>query len=308
MTADSALAQRVVEQLQRSARSVERTSPHDWSLRLRNGRNLTARANLDDDWLTFRATPRTPPSRRQPWQLLALNDVLEGPARLTLSPRSGGPEIRADVALPLDPDGVDVRDACAALLNANAALQEEAEATPRELEPDGTGLQTPALQERLAELGWPASIAPDGRIEIEVRARGVRRAVAVTGFPAVRCAVTIATGDPLDTLRREALGVMLLLASGSTRLVRAAARSREDRDEVRFEVVVTAPTPDRLDHALSALSLACDRFGLEASALHDAALARAYLAAQGAVTESRSRGHGTRRRRSPGSSHSRIGG
>jgi hypothetical protein len=77
--------------------------------------------------------------------------------------------------------------------------------------------------------------------------------------------------------------LLLLWASRAVRMARATATTTDDgTTQYCWEVLLgSAPTSRELDHALTALSVACRMSLREAQALQDKEIARVYLAMQG---------------------------
>jgi hypothetical protein len=90
----------------------------------------------------------------------------------------------------------------------------------------------------------------------------------------------LSTGDLANAVSRLAVGVLLLSTGTVVRLARPVARVRGNAQGLGFAVELSpTPTAEELDHALSALSVACDTCGREVEALkEDPDLAREFLA------------------------------
>jgi hypothetical protein len=124
------------------------------------------------------------------------------------------------------------------------------------------------------EMGWPV-VERDGGvlIELDVPQGFAQARVAAGPDGSIATAVFIGDGPPPSPCR-DALALLLLRASGSVRLVRAAAKATPGL-EVALPPPVTVPA---LQHAFCALSVAYRLVVREAAALaHDASLAATYL-------------------------------
>ena len=90
----------------------------------------------------------------------------------------------------------------------------------------------------------------------------------------------LSTDDLASAVSQLAVRVLLLSTGTFVRLARPVARARGSAHGLGFAVdLSSAPTADELDHALSALSVACDTCGRELEALkEDPDLARVFLA------------------------------
>ncbi len=173
---------------------------------------------------------------------------------------------------------------------------------------DGAVLE---IAEQIRELDWSCEEKDPGLlvVDLQIPGRPAQITVEETGPHGIRAAVGL-TRDPLSPLSRRAVATLLLFGSSLVRMIRASARpigrvtpvagpvplapddpvptaeasptrTRDDgtvQFEVAFEVVMASPRAEELDHALSALSLAYERFSREASILQDETIARAYLA------------------------------
>ena len=179
------------------------------------------------------------------------------------------------------------------------------------VKPDAAVLE---IAEQIRELDWSCEEKDPGLliVDLQIPGRAAQITVEETGRHEIRAAVGL-TRDPLSPLLRRALATLLLFGTSLVRMIRASARpigvapvagpvplapddpvqtaeasrtrtqtrKRDDgtvQFEVAFEVVMASPRAEELDHALSALSLAYERFSREASILRDETIARAYLA------------------------------
>jgi hypothetical protein len=135
-----------------------------------------------------------------------------------------------------------------------------------------------------AEAGWRTVTRPSGEIVCPIDARGTtytaRFASVTSDSPHVL--VDLVEAQALTPASREATALLLLTASAVVRSIKGLAAVR---DGVEWLSIATAldslESPDAIDRALSALSVACTLVAPEALALGDEPLARSFLAARG---------------------------
>jgi hypothetical protein len=137
---------------------------------------------------------------------------------------------------------------------------------------------TAAVDTKVAALchdtGWPV-VERDGRVLVELDIPDGFAQAAVAARPDGGIGATVAVADGAAPAQgHDALALLLLRASGSVHLVRAAADPTP-----RLEVALPAPVAaTTLQHALCALSVAYRMVVREATALvQDASIAAAYL-------------------------------
>jgi hypothetical protein len=141
------------------------------------------------------------------------------------------------------------------------------------------------LDALVADAGWSSARSDDGTLTVDLEtSRGVWRARIVNlGIDGVNIAAPLTSGTELEAVHRQALGLFLLSAAGGVRLVRATV-DEGPRGVVmpRFEVrLPAAPAATEIDHALAALTAACEYCGPEARSLFEKDLAEQYLLVRG---------------------------
>ncbi len=168
-----------------------------------------------------------------------------------------------------------LRDGCATLSwGVVAAIQ------PPASEPDSGAAADEPWALALAEAGWAMKRIGTDDIGLDFQARGSRHQIRIARIPAgLRFTAAITRTESPGPVARDALATMLLTASGSLRLVRAAGSEDERGAAARFEVLLGANPSDALaDLAVGGLVLAVQQVGREARALVQESLAVQYLA------------------------------
>ena len=243
-------------------------------------------ARIEDDWLVLDAPLPGGPEPRSPWELLGANASFSGPAKFALPP-DGAPRIRAEVPLV---DAGPVPDRVRAWLGDLAMAADPMGRGPGAVAgvsavSDETGHDRPSARESLGPAceaaGWPFTECSATRLRVTLGvAEGFHPAyVDVHVDGTVRTSVELARFERLSPPGRDALGTLLLVASGLIRLARAAVVADGDEETTAlFEVRLAPPLGEGdLDHALSALAAAARLCGREVDALRRAPLARTFL-------------------------------
>jgi hypothetical protein len=252
--------------LHKVATCVERLGAEAWSLSLTNGSAVEARAHLDDVWLVLETTP--PASARleceamTEWGVLASNGALHGGVRRVLDGRDEVVRMRAEIPLDADIDLLRrVADVCAGFVRASAAGTDGL--APSVQQTAGETGADPELLQSCRQTGWPCRPLESGSVEVDLDVPGGFHLATVgrRGEGYVADVILLGEGPSAvgvaSEVRRRAVAVLLLRASGGLRMVRAAGE---------------------LSHALAALSVGCRMAAREASVLWaDAELAGAYL-------------------------------
>jgi hypothetical protein len=283
----------ITESLRKCAPLVERVGQGEWNFILNNGSALLVGARACEHWLHLDAPLRCDAAQGlDAWQLLKLNRGLGGLSKLALL-QPGHTPLRVRSEIPLDED-VDLQrrvgEACAGLKSAAGRLHgEEKEeltridslATAEGPKEEQGGAELGAL---CAEAGWKFTERTQGKLAVELETRtGFYQAIMEeSAGGAVSVAVEVASDDVLGENSRRAIGMLLLRASAEVRMARAVVRDKGEGSAARFETLFqTRPCAAEVNHALSALAVACGLCGEAAEAMRDEAVAGNYLAAQG---------------------------
>ncbi|HUQ30906.1 MAG TPA: hypothetical protein VM095_02255 [Pyrinomonadaceae bacterium] len=283
------------ESLRECAPLVEKVGQGEWNFILNNGSALLVSACATEHWLHLDAPLRCDAAQGglDAWHLLKLNRGLGGLSKLALL-QPGQTALRVRAEIPLDED-VDLQrrllEACAGLKSAAGRLHgEEKEELTRvdslaateewKKEQDGSELQT-----LCAEAGWKFTERGQGKLAVELETRtGFYQAIMEERAEgAVSVAVEVARDATFGENSRRAIGTLLLRASAHIKLARAVVfDGGEGSAAASFETLFqTRPCAAEVNHALSALAVACGLCGGAAEAMRDEAVAANYLAAQG---------------------------
>jgi len=261
---------------------------------------VTARA--DEQWLHLDApvaidkgvgTGQRPEAKYDAWQLLKLNYGLGGLSKIAFMPGESAPRVRAEI--PLDEE-VDVaqrlREACAGLKTAAGKLHGEKTREQIAVRPasGATEAESSAVLKRLCEeSGWKFTerSGPVLAVDLETRNGFYQAQVAEQFGGAISLTAELtATATPSEQ-SKQAIGEMLLRASGLVRLLRATVREKDAGATASFEVLFqTPPCAAEFGHGLSALAVACGLWGQAGEAMWNETVARHYLAAQSSLKES----------------------
>ncbi len=280
----------VLTALNQQASRVEQVGPGRWRLRLRNGAAHQGTARVEAGWLTVDIEPagRQP---ADPWAMLLATAEAPAGVKLTMDEACGTSHLLGELSLALDETcELDqrvgellggVKDFLAASKGGKQPTAHEGGASSAVASaPPGPA---PAAAELCREAGWPFTERSEGRVAVmlELQRQPFQAVVEPRPNGALVASVTLASGrEPPCDPHRRALALLLLSASRSVRLVRAAAVEEADgRFEARLEVALRfgAGAGDLAD-ALSALSVACRWCGPEVELVHESSLiAETYL-------------------------------
>jgi len=139
----------------------------------------------------------------------------------------------------------------------------------------------PALQEVLAETGWPFTVRPDGSCMVELSSRNDFYQTLVKTEPdgSRRAGVELAAWETPAPASGDALAVLLLTAAGVIRMVRPVMENPGGRITAGFEIRLAPDAlPSLMARSFSSLSVACRFCGREAAALNNQRIAEEYLA------------------------------
>ncbi len=242
-----------------------------WSCSLGDGLPH-ARARLDASWLTLDAPINGRDAIADPWHLLGFNAQAEAGVKLVLDPASGTTRLLGELPLVLeDPDGLDlsIEVLCGGVRAAAAQWQGSKKKPSRDL-PEPPAAKEPS--ELCRDAGWPFTERDEGRVSVSLE---VSRLPYIALIERRRCGqVHISTEvsclEPSgDQRRHPAPALLLLAATGSVRLARAAAEDQaQGRVVTHLETLLPAEADgEHLHHALAGLSVACGYCGPEAALL-----------------------------------------
>ncbi len=274
----------VLTALKRHAARVEQAGPGRWRLWLRNGAAHQGTARVESGWLTVDFAPAGRPPA-DPWAMLLANAEAPAGVKLTMDEGCGTSHLIGELSLAFDESceldrrvgellgGVGgVKDLLTVSKGGKRPAAHEGGA-PREVSapPDA-----PAA-ELCREADWPFTERSEGcvAVALEVQRQPFQAVVKPGSNGGLVASVTLAGGrEPPRVSHRRALALLLLSASRSVRLARAAAVEEADgRFEARLEAALRlgAGAGDLTD-ALSALSVACRWCGPEAELVHENSL------------------------------------
>lgn len=275
--------------LKRVAVKVSKNGSSAWRFTPRNSKALRVTALFDQSFLLLDAPLRNSKKRKMrtsqsPWKVLQLNSITPGGVKFAIDGGSRSIRLRSEIPLVEDKEILSRRilDACAGFEKALELYSRGADPGKRAVaDREPARVDLPGL---CVEAGW-VSLSRSG---VEIVRLDVPDAFyeATLGEEKERGLVgstLLATGSGWPAECRVALSVLLLTASGHMRIVRASVKSTDqDRAAVQFEAVMgVSPSGSEVDQALSALSVACHRFGKEVSALLDRKVAESYLDTRG---------------------------
>ncbi|MEE9229913.1 MAG: hypothetical protein V3U86_04335 [Acidobacteriota bacterium] len=250
-----------------------------------------AKVRIDAGWIVLQV-PLSNHVDTPLWRLLSLNAHLPGLSKIVLSSGWDEPVLLAEIPLD-DESNVDERverefgdfeKAMAAVSSAGTGNSSfsESEASPSQFSPGGNC----DLQVLCRDAGWSATPRDDGSMAVGLETRGegikYRARVAAHRQGGTRVSVSLADSHAFSRVSRNALGIFMLRASGSFRMVRASFKRSDPRWMLALEVCFPASVdPPGLNHALSALSVACEVCGPESAALTAKECASKYLRSRG---------------------------
>jgi hypothetical protein len=289
----AAQEQAVGEVLKKHVPATKRAGFGRWCLALSNGETFRVSARIEDPWLVMEAPlgakNRAPAGPERNWDLVRWNARLPGGAKFVLPPGSRTPRVRAEVLADQNPDlepqihgAVEGIRAAHRRIACDQIEQQDAGPGPR-----------PADEPRPCDLegicrdaGWELVRRPSGRMAVALDAPGAVHQAILDLRKDGRLAVSveIAALPSPAAATRQAVGLMLLRASGLVRMARGAVEETDGRTEARFEVVFDVPpaAAQTVHDALAALSVACRTCGRqEVEAMQAEACARKYLSLRG---------------------------
>ncbi len=279
----------VLTALKQQASRVEQDGPGRWLLSLRNGAAAhQGTARVKSGWLTVDFAPAGRPSA-DPWAMLLANALAPAGVKLTMDEACGTTHLVGELSLALD-ERCELDRRVGELLGGVGDLLTTSKGKKRPAaHQDGASSAVslvppaPAAAELCREADWPFTERSEGcvAVALEVQRQPFQAVVKPRPNGGLVASVTLAGGgEPPRVPHRRALALLLLSASRSVRLARAAAVEEADgRFEARLEAALRpgAGAGD-LNDALSALSVACRWCGPEAELVHESSLiAKTYL-------------------------------
>jgi hypothetical protein len=139
------------------------------------------------------------------------------------------------------------------------------------------------FEEVCRESGWTVSRRGNGRFAVRLDVREAFYQARVEPVEeGCRLCVALEQSVPDVEVCRRAADVLLLSACGAVRMAAATIVPGDAARQYRWEAALAAASPPKeWDHALSALTIACQATALELGALEAPALAEAYLQLRG---------------------------
>jgi hypothetical protein len=286
----------VTQALAQAAHGVEHHALCGWDFQLVNGKPFSVKGRLIGEWLTFWSpldlAAEIAEERKAVWRCAELNAHLPGAAKLAVCPEDGRVVLCADIAVPDDAHVADrVAGGCRDLEEAWSCLAGDPIGCddPRDME--GRGLDAnpttdfslePGTANRVLELasqlGWTTRNNDDRAVVDLAPDEAFYQAAAAELDGRVRLLTEVGPTESHPAASRPAVGWLLLTMSGFLRGVRGAISFRKDREYARLEAVLPPrPSTFDVDHALNALSVACNTVGHELRVLAHPHVARAYL-------------------------------
>ena len=308
---DHTMEQTITEALASCVRGVDRVRVGTWILTPNRGRRGAIEAQLSGGWLVCRAPLRDTHIRGVLWRYLLATAQLDGRSKVSIERSHNGrgytADVREEIPIVDGVDSVDVSGACGQaisnLISAREVLRKTStgKAVEAPVGAEGVSIGIDDIREVCREAGWSYTERESGQLmlrldvpngyypaSLEPRASGCRVLARLSGYE------SISEGS------RHAVATFMLSANAFIRFARGGIEVGEDGTypffEVRFSEV---PSTAALDHALSALSVACSLCGGELQALADEGVARNFLRVRGGSSQTqtprtRSKKGGTR--------------
>jgi len=276
--------------LDKCATSVNQSESGSWSLTLVNSKSLPVTGRLREDWMLFDAAISDVTDFEEWWRVLHMNSRIVGPAKFALS---GNRSLRLRAEIPLDIEtGFDeecspeverrLTDACTSLRAAfhDFGTRGQAHASDDSIASNDAVIQD--VRRSAAEVDWPSHERDDRRVAFDLAAgTGFHQAILAPGDHATLLSTEMAAFERLSDASRRAMAEMLLTTSGVVRMARPSIHVNGEQQVMKFGVAFrTAPNPTELNHALSALSVACAYCSRELIVLASEPIACAYNSAQ----------------------------
>ncbi len=275
----------VQDALETVVAEVTQNTPWDWTFSLANSIGLEGSARVDQEFLHLdvdlrKARISDSITGASVWDLLHFNARTQYGVKFALGGRSPSVRLRAEIPVA---DGQDllysrIRDTALGMQGALRLIQGAADSTRLDSpNPGRSGVDLVAL---LGEVGFSVSRRANGLVvKLEVPDEFFEATIGECEVRGTVASVALEACNGWPNECRTALGLMLLSATARLRMVRASAERIDDNQTAaRFEVILQGLlSAANLNHGLSALSVACGRWGREVKALRDERIARSYL-------------------------------
>lgn len=302
---------RVADALERYTTGLKEIGAGTYAYALTNGTILSGTARVEDgEWVHL--SVRLPATLGQglcagdrAWDLLRWNAEISGGGKWALARgRDGRTAVALRAEIPLD-EAADLPERVAQAFAGFKAVArhfqegwDEGRGARDGNETEGNGDRSAAssvprppslaapggvdLRQLCTEAGWPFNDRAAGRLAVplEVADGFCTALLEEDAGGGHRLTAELAACESMSPESRQAIGRLLLRASGALRMARAAAEEANGRAAVRLEVAWASPAcAAELGHALAALSVGCGHLcGKEVLALQDERIAREYLA------------------------------
>ena len=276
--------------------AVQKRCADQWDFELKNGQVFNGRAGVSEPWFEMAielikpGRDKAAPDAETLGRMLKRNSDLPDGIKIVLTPLY---DLALRVDVPMGRNGnlrrqvsracVGLKNSCSRILVGEDRSGEKMAQADLDM-PPGRGL-SPDLQSFLREEKWEFTEKEDGaRMAVNLDVPGFQQAFINQVAPgAIRVATTLGTWDrSMPAACRHALAFLLLRTAGIVRMVRSTFLEQEKRTTLGFEIVVPVndSTKEALEHALTALSVACRLCLKEAKALGKEHVASEYLATQ----------------------------
>ena len=271
--------------LKTNAAKVTQNTPWDWSFDLGKSKAFRGTAKVDQGFLHLDVDLRKTEiggsiTAESIWDLLHLNAKTEYGVKFVLGGRPASVRLRADIPLADGPDlcSAKIREATLGMHRALRLFQGAADSTRLDSpNPARSEVDLPAL---LGEVGFSFSQRANGLVvRLGVPGEFFEATIGECKLRGTVASVELQACNGWPNECRTALGLMLLSATAHLRMVCASAGLIDDHQTAaRFEVIFQGLlSAANLNHGLSALSVACRRWGKEVKAIRDVKISRTYL-------------------------------
>ncbi len=270
--------------------TVMRTARTRWQFATSDGHR--GAGVIDDDWFTLDVNLGAAGDGRSPWpgtlfNLLQWNAALPGLSKFAIAPHDRSLRLRSEIMIDGQTPYEDrIRRICTDLDSAFRIYVDRACDGGPTLEPAAAGSLIAAsadIESLCREADLPVHRDVNGQL---TTASAMEESVHIGLEPTAETGLRISTDLPARADgthgQRRAVALLLLLATASVRMVRAAARPKKDRTIVSLEVEFPrTPSVAELIATRAALSIAHAQSSAEARLFQNEDLAHRYLACQG---------------------------